>query len=99
MKNQPATMLAAALALASVLALASGPRGPDVAPNGTVTPTECLALQAAKHDGSSGTDRKKACQWTTERSSPNDPSSSEKSRAVDSAPYGSPPGLESPPPR
>jgi len=99
MKYQALSTLAAALTLASVPALAAGTQGPDVDPSSRLTTKQCMALQAAKHDGSIEADMKKACEWTTDEKGPNSMSSAEKPRAVDSVPYGSPPGVESPPPR
>jgi hypothetical protein len=67
----------------------------DAAP---LTMKQCLALQAAKNDGASRADMKKACQWTTDENAPNNQSSSEKPpRPVDSTPYGETPSAMNPP--
>jgi hypothetical protein len=98
MNYQALTTLVTALALASVPALAAGPQGPDADPSSRLTMKQCMALEAAKHDGSREADMKKACEWTTDEKGPDSMSGAEKPRAVDSVPYGSPPAVESPPP-
>ena len=49
---------------------------------------ECLAMQAAKNDGASRADMKKACQWTTDENGPNTVPAPQQPRAIDSTPSG-----------
>jgi hypothetical protein len=97
MRYLTSALLVAGFALSSA---AAGPSDPPVDDSAASTPLsmkQCLALQAAKNDGATRADMKKACQWTTDENAPNNLSSSEKPRAVDSTPYGQPPSAMSPP--
>jgi hypothetical protein len=98
MKYLLSTVLAASFALSSVPALAINGQGPDIEASTQLTMKECLAMQAAKHDGASRDDMKRACNWTTDENGTNYLSSGERPRAVDAAPYGLPPSALNPPP-
>jgi hypothetical protein len=55
-------------------------------------------MQAAKNDGASRADMKKACEWTTAENGSNNISGTGRARAIDSTPYGLLPGAASAPP-
>ena len=93
------TILAAALALSSVPVLASGAQGPDIEAGSKLTMRECLAMQAAKNDGASRDEMKRACKWTVDGSGTNGTAATNKTAAVGSAPYGSLPNTFTPPPK
>ena len=98
MKYSIPAILAASVAFASVPVFASHAEGTDLEGSAHLTMKECMKLQAAKKDGASRADMKKACKWTSEAtSSTNSLSSSEKPRAVDSTPYGTLPSVPTPP--
>jgi hypothetical protein len=88
MKHLPSALLAASLTISALPALATRTWGPDLEAGAHLTTRECLAMQAAKKDGASRADMKKACQWTTDENGSNNLSATEKPRAVDSTPYG-----------
>jgi hypothetical protein len=98
MKYLTSAIIAATFALSSVPVLAADTQGTDIEASTRLTLKECLALQAAKNDGTSRIEMKKACKWTADENRSNALSSSEKPRAVDSAPYGLLPGTVTPPP-
>ncbi len=99
MKFFPSALLVASLSALAVPAFASRTLGPDVGATTHLTTKECLAMQAAKNDGASRADMKKACQWTTAENGSNNLSGTERPRAIDSTPYGELPGnVVTPPP-
>lgn len=92
-------ILAASFALSCAPVVAFDTQGTDIEASTRLTMKECLAMQAAKRDGASPAGMKKSCKWTADdTSSTNSLSSTEKPRAVDSMPYGTLPGMLSPPP-
>ena len=98
MKYLTPAILAATFAVSSVPAFSTNTQGPDIEASTQLTMKECLAMQAAKNDGASRADMKNNCKWTTDQNGTNALSTSEKPRAVDSAPYGLLPGTVIPPP-
>jgi hypothetical protein len=107
MKYSKPAILAASLALTSAPVFASHLQATDLEGSTRLTMKECLDMQAAKNDGATRADMKKACKWTSEEaSSTNSLSTTESPRAVDTAPYGSVPatpydglpGGQTPPP-
>ncbi len=95
-------LLAAAFALACMPALATETLGPDVGATTGLSMQECLDMQAAKNAGASVAARKRACQWTADENGSNsryNRASAERSRAVDSAPYGTLPDAALPRPQ
>ena len=99
MKYSASAILAASFALASVPAFASHMEGTDLEGSTRLTMKECLHMQAAKNDGASRADMKRACMWTNDETSTstNSLSMAEKAQAVDSTPYGSLPRTQIPP--
>lgn len=97
MRYLTSALLVTGFALSSDAAWPSDPPADDTAAGTALTMKQCLALQAAKNNGATRADMKKACQWTTDENAPNNLSSSEKPRAVDSMPYGQTPSAMSPP--
>lgn len=97
-------LFAAAFALCCMPAFTTETLGPDVGATTGLSMQECLDMQAAKNTGASRTDLKKACRWTTDENGSNSRynrysrSSTERSRAVDSMPYGGLPDAVAPPP-
>ena len=98
MKYLTSAILAATVALSSVPALASDPQGADIEASSQLTNKECLTMQAAKNDGTSRVEMKKACKWTTDAHGATNLPRIDKPRPVDSAPYGLLPGATTPPP-
>ncbi len=97
MKYSASAILAATLALASVPVWASHTQGTDLEGSTRLTMKECLRMQAAKNDGASRAEMKKACKWTSDvTSSTNSLSAAEKPQAIDSTPYGSLPSTQTP---
>ena len=97
MRHLTSAFLVAGFALASAAAWPSDTPADDTAADAPLTMKQCLALQAAKNDGATHADMKKACQWTTDENAPNNQSSSEKPRPLDSTPYGQTPSAMNPP--
>jgi hypothetical protein len=97
-------LFAAAFALSCMPALTTETLGPDVGATTGLSMQECLDLQAAKNTGASRSDLKKACRWTTDENGSNSRinrysrSRADRSRAVDSMPYGELPDAGMPPP-
>ena len=75
-------------------------QGTDIEASAHLTMKECLHMQAAKNDGASRDQMKEACKWTQDDTgaTTNSLSTTERPRAVDSAPYGALPGTSIPPP-
>ncbi len=99
MKFIPSALLSMSLAALALPAWASRTLGPDVGATAHLTTQECLAMQAAKNDGASRADMKKACEWTTDENGSNNLSGTEKPRALASTPYGNLPSSVSSSPR
>jgi hypothetical protein len=102
MTHISATILAASLA-ASVAPLwattGSVGQGPDIEASTQLTMRECLAMQAAKHDGASRAEMRKACQWTTEETRANGMPSGNGPRALYSAASATSPASVTPGPQ
>lgn len=106
MINYPrSALIAAAFALSCLPALATETLGPDVGATTGLSMQECLDMQAAKNAGASRAAMRNACQWTTDengsnsRYNRNSRSSVDRSRTVDSEPYGTLPyAVPAPPP-
>ncbi len=99
MKCSTAAILIAALSVSGLPAVAAPTSGPDIEAATHLTMKECLAMQAAKNDGATRADMKKACRWTMDENGTNNMSSTEKTRPVDSTPYGLLPGTVTAQPR
>jgi len=97
MRYLTSAFLVAGFALASASAWPSDPPADDNSADAPLSMKQCLALQAAKNDGATRADMKKACQWTSDEKAPNNLSGSEQPRAVDSTPYGQTPTATNPP--
>ena len=88
MKYLTPALLAAVIALSvSPLRAATG-QGPDIQANTPLTMKECLAMQAAKHDGASRGAIREACQWSTEQSDVASSLRTNNPHALDPYPYG-----------
>lgn len=98
MKYLISTMLATVVALGvAPVAHAVPQQGADIEASTRLTMRECLAMQAAKNDGASRTEMKKACMWTLDSDGSERASDSLKPMPVNSTPYGTSPSAVSPP--
>ena len=90
-------MVAAAVALAATSVSRALPQGVDIEAGTHLTMKECLAMQAAKNDGASRAELKKACQWTLDADGTDRPSAGVRNRAIIPVPYATAPGAMDPP--
>jgi hypothetical protein len=91
MKYLMSTLLAAAVALSVAPVSSAAPQGADIEASTRLTMKECLTMQAAKHDGASRAEMKKACMWTLDSDGSERPSASVSPLPVNSTPYGTSP--------
>lgn len=87
MKYLTSTMVAAAIALSSASIGNAASQGADIESSTRLTMRECIAMQAAKNDGATRAEMKRACQWTLDADGSDGPSANVRHRAVESTPY------------
>ena len=95
MKSLMSSIIAATFALSSAVCFGASV-GPDIEAGTHLSMRECLAMQAAKHDGASRDEMKRACQWTLDSDGSDSPAAGSRSRAADAAPNAVPNGMEPP---
>ena len=87
MRYRMSTMVAAAIALSAAAVGHAASQGVDIESGARLTMRECIAMQAAKNDGATRTEMKRACQWTLDADGSDNPSAIIRHRAVESTPY------------